>query len=101
MSKPWDWGSDEVLPRSDRLRILSPEEYELLWGHPRFSDDGRALFFELNPQEQTLLGRLRTARTKAHFLLQLGYFRACQRFFWCCGLAASTCPSNASTSSKA
>jgi hypothetical protein len=60
---------------------LSPEEYELLWGQPQFSDADRVLFFALNPQEVALVGRLRTARTKAHFLLQLGYFRARQRFF--------------------
>ncbi|MFT5446565.1 MAG: TnpA family transposase [Gammaproteobacteria bacterium] len=79
MSEPWDW--DEVLPRSDRLRILSPEEYELLWGLPRFSPSDREVFFGLNALETALLRRLRTPRTQAHFLLQLGYFRARQRFF--------------------
>ena len=81
MSEPWDWGGDRVLPQRDRLRILSPDEYDLLWGQPRFSDTDRAFYFDLNPKEEALVGRLRTIRTKAHFLLQLGYFRACQRFF--------------------
>ncbi|MEM6485384.1 MAG: hypothetical protein AAF662_10420 [Pseudomonadota bacterium] len=36
--------ADESLPQSDRLQILSPEEYELLWGFPRFSQSDRDLF---------------------------------------------------------
>jgi hypothetical protein len=28
MSEPWDWDVEEALPQSDRLRILTPEEYE-------------------------------------------------------------------------
>ena len=81
MSEAWDWGSDEVLPGSDRLRILSPEEYELLWGLPRFSQSDREVFFGLKPWEGALLRRLRTPRARAHFVLQLGYFRARQRLF--------------------
>ena len=81
MSEPIDNNEDIFLPQSDRLQILSPEEYELLWGVPRFSQYDRDLFFSLTAREQHTLGRLRTLRTKAHFLLQLGYFRARQRFF--------------------
>ena len=73
--------SEEILPQSERLQALSPEEYELLWGQPVFSDSDRDLFFQLNSREQQFLGQLRTPRTKANFLLQLGYFRARQRFF--------------------
>jgi len=44
-----DNSEDIFLPQSDRLQILSPEEYELLWGVPRFSqydrDDSRAILF--------------------------------------------------------
>lgn len=81
MSDPFDFADDDVLPRSDRLQILSPEEYELLWGLPRFSQADRDLFFALNRHEEQALAGLRTSRTKLHFLLQLGYFRARQRFF--------------------
>jgi hypothetical protein len=73
--------SEEIFPQSERLQALSPEEYELLWGQPGFSDSDRDLFFQLNSREQQFLGQLRTTRTKANFLLQLGYFRARQRFF--------------------
>jgi len=81
MPEPIDSKEDIFLPQSDRLQILSAEEYEQLWGLPRFSQYDRDLFFSLTAQELEILDRLRTHRTKAHFLLQLGYFRARQRFF--------------------
>ena len=81
MSDPIDSNEDSFSPQSDRLQILSPEEYELLWGVPQFSQYDRDLLFTLAAPEQHALARLRTIRTKAHFLLQLGYFRARQRFF--------------------
>ena len=81
MSEPWGWSSEEPLPLGDRLQILSPEKYDLLWCLPRFDPAEHELFFTLNQREKTLLGQLRTPRTKAHFLLQLGYFKSRQRFF--------------------
>jgi len=38
-----------ILPQSDRLQILTPEEYELLWGLPQLSQTERELFFTLSP----------------------------------------------------
>ena len=76
-----DQTNDDILPQSERLQVLSPEEYELLWGHPVFSDSDRTLFFQLNAREQEYFDQLRTPTTRANFLLQLGYFRARQRFF--------------------
>jgi hypothetical protein len=61
--------SEEILPQSERLQALSPEEYELLWSQPVFSDSDRDLFFQLNSREQQFLGQLTTPRTKARFLL--------------------------------
>jgi hypothetical protein len=71
----------EGLPQSDRLEILTPEEYELLWGFPRFTQSDRDLFFTLTAPEREALAQCRSVRTKLHFLLYLGYFRARQRFF--------------------
>ena len=76
-----DDSAGEVLPQSDRLQILSPEEYELLWGFPRFIQSDRELFFTLTAPERETLEQCRSVRTKIHFLLHLGYFRARQRFF--------------------
>jgi hypothetical protein len=42
---PLDDPDGDSLPQSDRLQILSPEEYELLWGFPRFTQSDRDLFF--------------------------------------------------------
>jgi len=85
MSDPFDNNEDISLPQSDRLQILSPVEYELLSDASRFSQYGRILFFTLASPERHSLGSLKTAHTKANFLLQLGYFRSRQRFFeWSC-----------------
>ena len=43
-----DLGADDDFPQSgDRLQILSAEEYEALWGFPRFTQSDRDLFFAL------------------------------------------------------
>jgi len=55
MSRSKDVTNDEILPQSERLQALSPEEYELLWGHPVFSDSDRDLFFQLNSRELAYL----------------------------------------------
>ena len=72
---------DFGIPVSDRLQILTPEEYELLWGLPRLTATERDLYFSLTPREQAVFDRVRTPRTRIHFLLMLGYFKARQRFF--------------------
>jgi hypothetical protein len=77
-----DLGADDDFPQSgDRLQILSGEEYEALWGFPRFTQSDRDLFFALTAPEREALEQRRSIRTKIHFLLHLGYFRARQRFF--------------------
>ncbi len=96
MPDPYDNTEDIFLPQRERLQILSAEEYELLWGLPRFSHADRDLFFTLNRREEEMLARLRTTRTKLHFLLQLGYFRVRQRFFFAlmsipCGTISPIC----------
>lgn len=47
-----DQTNDDILPQSERFQALFPEEYELLWGHPVFSDSDQALVFQLNAREQ-------------------------------------------------
>jgi hypothetical protein len=77
---PHDSGGDS-LPQSDRLDILTPEEYELLWGFPRFTQSDRDLFCTLTAPERGEVDQCRSVRTKIHLLLHLGYFRARRRFF--------------------
>ena len=80
----FDLSLDDVdgdsLPQSgDRLQILSHEEYELLWDFPRFAQSDRDLFYTLTTPEREALEQRRSIRTKLHFLLHLGYFRACMK----------------------
>ena len=71
----------DILPQSDRLQILSSEEYDALWELPRFTQADRDIFFSLTHPERDIMQKLRSPHTKLHFLLQLGYFRARQCFF--------------------
>ncbi len=59
---PLDDPDGETLPQSDRLQILSPEEYELLWGFPRFTQSDRDLFFTLTAPECEALLRVCSPR---------------------------------------
>ncbi len=76
-----DGNVDIFLPQNELLQILSPSEFELLWGMPLFSPEDRKHFFTITPREESVLTKLRTAKTKVYFLLCLGYFRARQRFY--------------------
>ncbi len=71
----------DILLQSNRLQILSSEEYDSLWGLPRFTQADRDIFFSLTARERDAMDKLRTTRTKLHFLLQLGYFHARQCIF--------------------
>ncbi len=51
---------DDFLRQGNRLQILSPEEYELLWGLPQFTMSHRRFFFALTPREEDRYERLRT-----------------------------------------
>lgn len=77
-----DLGGDSLPQSGDRLQILSPEEYELLWGFPRFTQSDRDLFFTLTAPERDALVQRRSVRTKIHFL---------------CYIWATSVPANASS----
>ena len=62
-----DQTNDDILPQSERFQALSPEEYELLWGHPVFSDSDRALVFQLNAREQEHFDQLCTPKNQGQF----------------------------------
>ncbi len=67
------------MPR--RLRILDAEEIEALYGRPRFTDDDRSGYFTLTQPEQDIMQQLRSVSAQIAFILQVGYFKAKQRFF--------------------
>jgi hypothetical protein len=67
--------------RTRRLKILSPEEIEALYGRPHFTDEERAQYFALTSAERKVLDELGSIPSKVIFILQLGYFKARRLFF--------------------
>jgi len=57
-----------------RLRILSLDEIEAIYGQPRFTDEDRTQYFCLSQPERDLLALLRSVKSQVYFILQLGYF---------------------------
>jgi TnpA family transposase len=68
-------------PTSKRLYILTDEEIDALYSRPCFTDDDRTHYFALTQPEHELLASFRRAHVQLYFILQLGYFKAKQRFF--------------------
>ena len=64
-----------------RLRILQPTEIEALYGLPRFTQDEREEYFALTPAEKVVLAQLGSQKSQLYCILQMGYFKACHRFF--------------------
>jgi TnpA family transposase len=73
--------SQEEILSAKRLRILSDEELEALYGRPRFTPDERDLYFTLTQSEQESLQLFLGVHAQLSFLLQVAYFKAKQRFF--------------------
>lgn len=67
--------------RDRRLSILSGSEVEAIYGRPRFTDEERVQYFSLIGAEYETLQSLRSVKSMAHFILQLGYFKAKHMFF--------------------
>ena len=68
-------------PRERRLRIVSEEEIEALYGLPHFSEDERPEYFSLAPAAKRALDQLHSIKSRIYFLLQLGYFKSHHLFF--------------------
>ena len=64
-----------------RLKILTSNEIEELYGLPSFSNRDRAVYFSLDSLEKNELNYYRSIQTKVYFILQLGYFKAKRMFF--------------------
>jgi hypothetical protein len=62
------------------LEILTASETDDLFGLPCFTEEDRQLYFDLSPVEQEM-ARAFNFPVAAHFVLQLGYFKAKQQFF--------------------
>src|SRR3954468_6626959 len=64
-----------------RLRILSDEEIEALYGRPHFTPEEQQQYFTLAPAEKELVQEFRSVPSQVYFMLQLGYFKAKALFF--------------------
>lgn len=65
----------------ERIQLLSSTEVEELYSRPEFNAHEQCLYFSLSPAERAALEQFRNTRTRIHFILQLGYFKAKQQFF--------------------
>ena len=63
------------------LIILSEEEIQVFESPPRFTYEERKHFFTLPEWAKPLFAKLATPTSKIGFLLQLGYFRATNKFY--------------------
>jgi TnpA family transposase len=68
-------------PEQKRLRILGEDELESIYARPCFSHEERCNYFSLIQPEKDFLNTLRSIKSKAYFVLQLGYFKAKHLFF--------------------
>jgi hypothetical protein len=66
---------------SRRLSILTAQEIDDLYGLPRFDEDDRLVYFDLSAAERDAVAGVHTTSAAVHLVLQLGYFKAKQRFF--------------------
>jgi hypothetical protein len=66
---------------SRRLSILTSQEIDDLFALPRFTENDRRFFFDLNPAERDLVDSVHTISVAVHLILQLGHFKAKRQFF--------------------
>jgi predicted Zn-ribbon and HTH transcriptional regulator len=69
------------MTRQRRLRILSEDEIKIIYDRPCFTYEGRCHYFALSQPEKELLRTLRSIKSKAYFVLQLGYFKTKKLFY--------------------
>ena len=67
--------------RAKRLHLLDATEIAALYDRPQFTDEEQAYYFTLTPTEIAHLQTFTDGAVQAMFVLQLGYFKAKQRFF--------------------
>jgi TnpA family transposase len=64
-----------------RIKILTNNEIQDLYGLPKFTPEERMSYFFINSLEKEVLNKFRSKTSKIHFILQLGYFKAKKMFF--------------------
>ena len=64
-----------------RIQLLSKAEICELYDLPEFNSNEQKLYFALTAEEFLALNNYTNIKTRVYFILQLGYFKAKQRFF--------------------
>jgi hypothetical protein len=67
-------------PTTKRLHLLDATDVAILYDRPIFTDEERAAYFTPVPLELALIQTFSDPAIQAFFVLQLGYFKAKQRF---------------------
>jgi TnpA family transposase len=70
-----------MLPRSERLTVLSEADQFALYGLPDFDESQRFEYFAFTEQELNLILNRKRLHNQIFCALQLGYFKAKQTFF--------------------
>jgi hypothetical protein len=73
--------SETATMSRQRLKILSQDEIENLYGLPRLSAEEQEHYFTLSGPEKTVFERLKRPKSKISFILQLGYFKVRHMLF--------------------
>ena len=73
--------SENSETKQKRLNILDEKEIKAIFGRPDFTYEDRCYYFSLSQPEKELMQKLRSVKSKAYFVLQLGYFKAKYLFF--------------------
>jgi len=67
--------------KTKRLHLLDDADVAALYDRPTFTDEERTEYFTPVPMELALMQTFTDPAVQAFFVLQLGYFKAKQRFF--------------------
>lgn len=69
------------MSNKERINLLTDAEVEDLYSRPEFNDEERDYFFTLNDEENNLLKKYTSIKSKVFLILQIGYFKAIQQFY--------------------
>lgn len=64
-----------------RVRILSNDDFDLLYKIPKLNNEERQFVFELDEIDKNHLNTINSTPAKINYILHLGYFRIAQYFF--------------------
>ncbi len=64
-----------------RIYLLSDAEILDLYARPDFNAGEREIYFSMDSRDLEAMNKYATTKTRAYFILQLGYFKARQQFF--------------------